>query len=176
MGSSVSLNDYAETISLIERLHRRFLDVLRAELERLGISDINNVQGLLLANIGEEEMSVGELMSRGYYLGSNVTYNLKKLIEAGYVEQQRSQRDRRVVRIKLSGKGLDLCASIAAMLRRHRSSLDTHPELNPIGRLNSQLRQLETFWADELVGPKPVRGNATFVEHAERRIPVGAAD
>ena len=74
--------------------------MLRAELERIGISDINNVQGLLLANIGEEEVSVGDLVSRGYYLGSNVTYNLKRLVEAGYVEQERSERDRRVVRIQ----------------------------------------------------------------------------
>ena len=84
----MSDSGYAETIALIERLHRRFLDVLRVELERLGIDQINNVQSLLLANIGDEEVSVGELMTRGYYLGSNVTYNLKRLVEAGLVEQQ----------------------------------------------------------------------------------------
>ena len=102
--------DYAETIALIERLHRRFLDVLRVELERLGVDQINNVQSLLLANIGAEEVSVGELMSRGYYLGSNVTYNLKRLVEAGFVEQQRSRHDRRVVRVRLSARGHALCA------------------------------------------------------------------
>ena len=92
---------YAETIALIERLHRCFLDVLRVELERLGIDQINNVQALLLANIGDDEVSVGELMSRGYYLGSNVSYNLKRLVAAGLVVQERSQHDRRVVRVRL---------------------------------------------------------------------------
>ncbi len=101
----MSDSGYAQTIALIERLHRRFLDVLRVELERLGIDQINNVQSLLLANIGDEEVSVGELMTRGYYLGSNVTYNLKRLVEAGLVEQQRSRHDRRVVRVRLSERG-----------------------------------------------------------------------
>jgi DNA-binding MarR family transcriptional regulator len=170
------LNDYAETIGLIERLHRRFLDVLRAELERLGISDINNVQGLLLANIGEEEASVGELMTRGYYLGSNVTYNLKRLVDAGYVAQQRSQRDRRVVRVRLSSKGLKLRANIATMLERQRADLDRHPALTPIAQLNSRLRSLEAFWADQLRGPKPRASVSALGDPAQQHAALSAGD
>ena len=77
---------YLECLQLIERLHRRFLDVVKGELDRLGIADVSNVQSLILYAIGDSEMSVGELTTRGYYLGSNVTYNLKKLVENGYLE------------------------------------------------------------------------------------------
>jgi DNA-binding MarR family transcriptional regulator len=150
---SVPASDYAETIALIERLHRRFLDVLRLELERLGIDQINNVQSLLLANIGEEEVSVGELMTRGYYLGSNVTYNLKRLVEAGFVEQQRSRHDRRVVRVRLSERGHALCAQINAMLLRHNAELSGRPELAPLDQLNGRLKSLEAFWTVQIGRP-----------------------
>jgi DNA-binding MarR family transcriptional regulator len=151
-----AVSDYAETITLIERLHRRFLDVLRVELERLGIDQINNVQSLLLANIGDEEVSVGELMTRGYYLGSNVTYNLKRLVEAGFVEQQRSRHDRRVMRIKLSERGHALCAQLSAMLARHSEALRVRPDVAPLDQLNARLRSLEAFWTEQLTRPPGV--------------------
>src|ERR1043166_4036921 len=88
-------NGYLEVISLVERLHRHFLEVVKLELEGLGIRDINNVQGMMLFNIGDAEMTVGELTWRGCYLGSNVSYNVKKLVEAGYLAQERSLHDRR---------------------------------------------------------------------------------
>ena len=99
---------YLISIRLIERLHRRFLDVIKAELDRLGIEDINNVQTLILFNINEEQLTVGELTVRGYYLGSNVSYNVKKLVENDYLIQERSAHDRRMTRVRLSQKGLDL--------------------------------------------------------------------
>lgn len=170
----MAINDYAETINLIERLHRRFLDVLRAELERIGIGDINNVQGLLLANIGEEEVSVGDLVSRGYYLGSNVTYNLKRLVEAGYVEQERSERDRRVVRIRLSQKGRDLCRHISEMLKEQNHALSEDPKLRPLAELNAQLRNLEMFWTNELTAPRASRSSSAFGNLPEQRLSVGA--
>jgi DNA-binding MarR family transcriptional regulator len=143
----VNKSDYAETISLIERLHRRFLDVLRVELDRLGIADINNAQGLLLANIGRQEVSVGELMSRGYYLGSNVTYNLKRLVETGYVAQERSQRDRRVVRIRLTERGLQLSQKLALVLEHQSQDVAADPKLADLAELNAYLRALEGFWS-----------------------------
>ncbi|MGI9498532.1 MAG: MarR family transcriptional regulator [Geminicoccaceae bacterium] len=170
----MAINDYGETINLIERLHRRFLDVLRAELERIGIGDINNVQGLLLANIGEEEVSVGDLVSRGYYLGSNVTYNLKRLVEAGYVLQERSERDRRVVRIRLSQKGQDLCRHINVMLSEQSLALSDNPKLRPLGELNAQLRDLEIFWTTELTAPKGNRPSSAFGDLPEQRLTAGA--
>ena len=96
---------YLVSLKLIERLHRLLLDVIKDEFERLGRSDVNSVQALLLYNIGDAELTAGELTSRGYYLGSNVSYNLKKLVESGYINHQRSNTDRRSVRVRLTDKG-----------------------------------------------------------------------
>lgn len=115
---------YIETMTLIERLHRRFLDVVRVELERMGEDDINNVQSLILFHMGEEDMSVGELTARGYYLGTNVSYNLKKLVEAGYVGQRSSERDRRSVRVFLTQKGADLRDRLDTAFAAHAGVLE----------------------------------------------------
>src|ERR1700721_1877349 len=120
-------NGYLETISLIERLHRHFLEVVKLELDGLGIHDINNVQGMMLFNIGDAEMTVGELTLRGCYLGSNVSYNVKKMVDNGYIVQEPSAHDRRSIRVRLSSKGLDLCAKLDAMHDRHVSNLAQTP-------------------------------------------------
>lgn len=103
---------YFDIVRLIERLHRHFLDVLRTEMRRLGIEDINAVQALLLYNIGENEVVIRDLKDRGYYQGSNVSYNIKGLTEYGYLTQERSPHDRRSVRLKVTQKGLDLCNAV----------------------------------------------------------------
>src|SRR5262249_29228733 len=114
---------YLDVISLVERLHRHFLEVVKLELEGLGIHDINNVQGMMLFNIGDAEMTVGELTLRGCYLGSNVTNNVKKMVENGYLVQQRSAHDRRSIHVRLTEKGAALRDSLTQMHRRHAEML-----------------------------------------------------
>src|SRR6202049_1341544 len=99
---------YLESLTLVERLHRRLLDVIKDEFDRRGRADINAVQALLLYNIGDKELTAGQLRTRGYSLGSNVSYNLKKLVEMGFLDHQRSRVDRRSVRIKLTDKGREV--------------------------------------------------------------------
>jgi DNA-binding MarR family transcriptional regulator len=106
-------NSYLEVISLVERLHRQFLEVVKLELEGLRIHDINNVQAMMLFNIGDAEMTVGELTLRGCYLGSNVSYNVKKMVENGYLAHERSVHDRRSIHVRL------LRDSLSAMHQRH---------------------------------------------------------
>lgn len=148
---------YLESIALIERLHRRFLDVVRAELDRLGIQDINNVQALILFNVGGDEYTVGELTQRGYYLGTNVTYNLKKLVEYGYVVQARSAHDRRSVRIRLTDKGIMLRKAIDAAYDRHVATLMS-VKVGPknLDEINQTMRTLERFWTELLVASGPL--------------------
>jgi DNA-binding MarR family transcriptional regulator len=134
--------------SLIERLHRQFLEIVKLELEGLGIHDINNVQGLVLFNIGDAEMTVGELMQRGCYLGSNVTYNLKKMVENGYLSQERSVHDRRITHVRLTKKGMKLRDRLQTMHKRHvemlnQTALVTDKELQSAA---ATLEQLERFW------------------------------
>jgi DNA-binding MarR family transcriptional regulator len=142
---------YLETLSLIERLHRRFLDVVKAELDHLGLQDVNNVQSLILYNIGDDVLTVGELTNRGYYLGSNVSYNVKKLVENGYLEQQRSPHDRRSVRVRLSAKALELCERINALHDRHVQAMFAEiADAGEFDSVNTSLRALERFWTDQL--------------------------
>ena len=110
---------YVGITSLVERLHRQFLEVLKLELDGLGIHDINNVQGLMLFNIGDAEMTVSELTSRGCYLGSNVSYNVKKMVENGYLSYERSVHDRRSAHVRLTEKGAKLCDRLQMMHQRH---------------------------------------------------------
>lgn len=142
---------YLDCLQLIERLHRRFLDVVKGELDRLGVADVSNVQSLILYAIGESEMSVGELTTRGYYLGSNVTYNLKKLVENGYLVQERSEYDRRSFRIRLSKKGLELRDTVDGLLRRHVGEFERGLlGAGDIKGINDTLNRLERFWSDEI--------------------------
>ena len=141
---------YFETIRLIERLHRQFLEVIKVELDRTGVVDINNIQALILSNIGKEELTVGELTNRGYYLGSNVSYNVKKMVENGYLEQERSPHDRRSVRVRVSKKGLEVCDLIAGLHERHTTQLADSALAAELKSVNASLVSLERFWTEDL--------------------------
>lgn len=139
---------YTESILLIERLHRRFLDVIKIELDRLKIDDINNIQTLILYNISSEQLTIGELTNRGYYLGSNVSYNVKKLVENNYLMQERAPHDKRSTRIRLSDKGLQLCQRIDELYVRNVEMLSKEMTAEALSGLNKTLTQLERFWTD----------------------------
>ena len=144
---------YLEALTLVERLHRRLLDVIKDEFDRAGRSDVNSVQALLLSNIGDSELTAGELRTRGYYLGSNVSYNLKKLVEMGYIHHQRSRMDRRSVRVSLTDKGQEVADIVNRLYERHIRSID---QVGGIGTedfqsLNRSLQRLERFWTDQIL-------------------------
>jgi DNA-binding MarR family transcriptional regulator len=145
---------YLDTISLIERLHRHFLEIVKLELDGMGIHDINNVQALILFNIGDAEMTVGELTLRGCYLGSNVSYNVKKMVENDYLVQERSAHDRRSIHVRLTEKGQKLRDRLDAMHDRHLGMLSqTNITLDDLHASNTTLKRLERFWtrASDLV-------------------------
>ena len=141
---------YLDALGLIERLHRRLLDLIKIELDRVGRHDVNSVQALLLYNIGDAELTAGELRTRGYYLGSNVSYNLKKLVAAGYVDHQRSTADRRAVRIRLTMAGNDVRGLVDRVFDAHVAVLARDGELDgrALAQLIAGLRRLERFWYD----------------------------
>ncbi|WP_029056839.1 transcriptional regulator LdtR [Stappia stellulata] len=144
---------YLEALTLVERLHRRLLDVIKDEFDREGRSDVNSVQALLLFNIGDAELTAGELRTRGYYLGSNVSYNLKKLVDLGFIHHQRSRTDRRSVRVSLTEKGKDVAGKVNALYQRHMLSVEQVGEIGPedFKVLNRSLRRLERFWTDQIL-------------------------
>jgi DNA-binding MarR family transcriptional regulator len=144
---------YLEALTLVERLHRRLLDVIKDEFDRRGRSDINSVQALLLYNIGDKELTAGELRSRGYYLGSNVSYNLKKLVEMALLDHQRSRVDRRSVRIKLTDKGREVRDIIETLYQKHVRTVEQVGGINAeeFSTLNKSLHRLERFWTDQIL-------------------------
>ncbi|MXU65699.1 MarR family winged helix-turn-helix transcriptional regulator [Oceanomicrobium pacificus] len=148
----LGLPDYLDALSLIERLHRLLLDVVKDEFERLGQLDINAVQALLLFNVGDNEVSAGELKTRGYYQGSNVSYNLKKLVESGYMSHERSAVDRRAVRVRLTAKGRGVRDIVAGLFARHAVGVQGPGGVTPaeLYGLTDSLRRIERFWASEI--------------------------
>lgn len=146
------LTQYMDTLSYIERLHRLLLDVIKDEFERLNVIDVTSVQALLLFNIGDNEVTAGELKSRGYYQGSNVSYNLKKLVEGGYISHERCSIDRRAVRIKLTESGTKVRAIVSELWNRHvEAFLETSTMLHEeLGQMEDSMRKLERFWTDNI--------------------------
>ena len=138
--------DYLSVIPLIERLYRHFLNVVKLELECSNIRDTSNVQATILFNIGDAEMTVGELTLRGCYLGSNVSYNLKKMVENGYVEQTQSPHDRRSIHVRLTPKGRALRDRLTEMHRRHAVELQQVLTAAELTQVAVALGRLEGFW------------------------------
>ena len=143
---------YLEALNLIERLHRRLLDVIKDEFERNGQPEVNSVQALLLFNIGDSELTAGELRTRGHYLGSNVSYNLKKLVDAGYIHHERSELDRRSVRVRLTERGREVSDRVDQLYHRHLNSIEEIGGISTddFDQLNQSLTRLERFWTDQI--------------------------
>ncbi len=143
---------YLDTLALIERLHRQLLDVIKDELDRRDEREINSVQALLLFNVGDQELTAGELRTRGHYLGSNVSYNLKKLVESGYIHHERSEVDRRSVLVRLTRKGEAVREMLRVLFERHLGSLEAVGNVGgaDLDGMNVSLRRLERFWIDQV--------------------------
>ncbi|WP_228847415.1 MULTISPECIES: MarR family winged helix-turn-helix transcriptional regulator [Rhodobacterales] len=146
------MTSYLEALALVERLHRLLLDVIKDEFERVGVLEINAVQALLLFNIGDNEVTAGELKSRGYYQGSNVSYNLKKLVDLGFMHHQRCEIDRRSVRVRLTQKGREIHQTVSDLFARHAEGLQSKGVLGEDGIevINVSLRRVERYWTDQI--------------------------
>ena len=151
-GTKGFMTSYLEALALVERLHRLLLDVIKDEFERVGELEINAVQALLLFNIGDHEVTAGELKSRGYYQGSNVSYNLKKLVEMGFMHHQRCEIDRRSVRVRLTPRGREIRDIVAELFSRHAEGLQNKGVLDiaRIEEITSSLRRVERYWTDQI--------------------------
>ena len=143
---------YLDSLLLVERLHRLLLDVIKDEFERVGVLEINPVQALLLFNVGHNEVTAGELKSRGYYQGSNVSYNLKKLVDHGYMHHERSELDRRSVRVRLTQKGRDIRAIVGKLFITHADGLVSRGVMDQQGidDIITSLRRMERYWTEQI--------------------------
>ena len=144
---------YLQSLTLIERLHRRLLDVIKDDFDRSGEKEVNPVQALLLFNIADAELTASELKTRGHYQGSNVSYNLKKMVEQGFVNHERSIADKRSVRISLTEKGEGIRARVDALYNRQLAAIEQIVGLSneEFDKLNRSLARLERYWTDQIL-------------------------
>ena len=142
---------YGQLTQMMERLHRRMLDVIRFELEQTGVSDINPAQALMLTKIEGREVALRDIIERGYYIGSNASYNIKQLVEADYVVQQRSKHDKRSVKVSLTKKGEELCKKLVEFNSTQAERLaGTKEATAQINATIDVLRNLENSWSEYL--------------------------
>lgn len=142
-------NPLLATLGLIERLHRQCLEIAKIELEHRSIRDLTNVQAVMLFNIGEEELSVGELIQRGYYLGSNASYNVKQMTKNGYLIQKQCSHDRRLHFVRASETGLEIHHALNALFDRHANQGLREVQITQIdlNTTNEALQQLHRYWS-----------------------------
>jgi len=155
--------DHFELVRIIERMYRRYLDRLRVDLIRIGADDISPSHAMLLFTIGDDDLSVRDLMDRGHYLGSNASYSLKQLVQSGYVDRSASPRDRRSARIRLTDKGKRLCEAIKSADEINQNLIVRNErDLSALEETLRMLRRLEVLWATDLQQHNARIGSSQF--------------
>jgi DNA-binding MarR family transcriptional regulator len=138
--------DYYNILVSLERSYKLFLEILDKSLEKTGVLGVNNVQALIIYNLSNNEVSVGELISRGIYQGSNVSYNLKKLIQQGYIDQIPSERDKRSLHVRLTEKGREVCKKVDECVDMQASSFSNNSRgKKALTTILKDVRSLERF-------------------------------
>lgn len=140
---------HLELARTVERINRRFADLLRIEMGKLGVVDIGPAQVMVLFTIGSDELSVRDLLDKGHYLGSNVSYYLKQLVDLGYIDRAASPRDRRSARISLTDRGRAVCDALrAADESYHRMIVRDEDEGRELEIAYRVLQKLELVWTN----------------------------
>ena len=147
--SIVKKNKCIEFAMLSESVYRTFLDLIKYELDSAGIIDINPIQAAVLLNIvNADQIAKGDVLKKGYYMGSNASYNLNKMKENGYIDQIQSEFDKRISYLRLTDKGVRLSDSLNEKISSHSQSIEsnTSEKTTNIGKLITQLRSVENHW------------------------------
>ena len=131
-------------------MHRQFLEIIKNELDNTDVRDINNAQAFMLCNIGDDELTIGELSLRGYYLGTNVSYTVKKMTEYGYINHERLSHDHRSVHVRLTEKGLELSRALETMFERHSEEMANNLNSETLETANDTLSDIESVWLQQL--------------------------
>ena len=151
-GEEVVEQSFLKALSLLEQAHRRLHDVVKDNLERSGERYLTGVQALLIYEIGDSETPASTLRARGAFAGTSMSYNVKKLQEAGYLVQSRSDDDRRTVLLKLTESGKAVRGKVADLFERQSVALEPTASVrhDDLQTLNKTLSRLERFWSDQI--------------------------
>ena len=129
------------------------LDAVKDELERQDEGHINSIQALMLFYIGGQVLSANELKKRGYYLGSNTSYNIKILVKQNYLKHERSPLDRRAVRLSLTEKGAAVAAIVNVVFEKHATTIQGSGDISEVELtdLIKTLGKLKRFWIEQVL-------------------------
>ncbi len=142
---------HLELVRVIERVHRRYFDLLRVELTRLGVDDISPSQVMLLFTIGEDELSVRDLLERGHYLGSNASYNLSSCWRPITSSGPRLPATAAPPAYGWTRRAANLCNLIRSVDETyHRLVARDAEETRELGIAFAMLRRLEFVWTNAL--------------------------
>lgn len=150
--TSAVADSFLKSLSLLEQAHRRLHDVVKDDLERSGEDSLTGVQALLLYEIGVDETPASALRARGAFAGTSLSYNVKKLQEGGYLNQRRSDEDKRAVRLSLTERGLKVRARVAALFEKQATALEPTASVrfDDLQQMNKTVSRLERFWSDQI--------------------------
>ena len=141
---------FRDTVDLLEKAHRVLMDTIKDELARLRIDNLNPTQAIIVYRIGNKSVPVGDLTSGWIYNGTNPSYNLKHLKQAGYVTTSRCSHDLRIIRVTLSEPGKDIARTISQLFERQsrlfmeRTSSSVEDVTRTVETLHNIERQLLT--------------------------------
>ncbi|MDR0695195.1 MAG: MarR family winged helix-turn-helix transcriptional regulator [Holosporales bacterium] len=135
-----------------EKNYRLFLDIIKQELDSIGAVDINAIQAFILMNINDNVVTIGEVITRGYYIGSNASYNIKKMTMNNYIHQTQSDFDKRAAYLKLTQKGLNLCNKLYDSVNNYLKIFETSIGGDfDIDQCIGVMKKIEHFWKDILM-------------------------
>lgn len=98
--------DSSSLVSLISNIHTAASDFLEEKLKAYGLPDMVSSHGFILYRLSlAERLTMGELAQLVNRDKSTVTVLIRKLEAAGFVEREVSEKDSRVVYIKLTPQG-----------------------------------------------------------------------
>jgi len=145
-------SQFIRAVGLIDRLQAKHHEIIARMLEARNLTELTAVQAVMLYNLGDREIMAGEMRSRGIYLGSNVSYNLKKLVGLGYLEQRPSPHDKRASHVRLTEKGKAIHDLVGQTYAAHvQKILATCPiDFQDVINLENILQVVDQFWSQEL--------------------------
>lgn len=143
--------DYIKLVRLVDRAHRQFMELVQVELtKRLQEPAITPVQAMILMNLADQEMTVGEFTQRGCYLGTKISHHLDKMLESGHIERRKSDNDKRLILVRATEKGRLLQDRLSAAFAAHaeRMTRQTSLQDDRLPELVSSLSAARDFWAE----------------------------
>ena len=145
-------DSFLKSLSLLEQAHRRLHDVVKDNLERGGERSLTGVQALLIYEIGDAETPASALRARGAFAGTSLSYNVKKLQEGGYINQNRSTTDKRTVHLSLTERGKRVREQVTNLFEKQANALGPTASVRgeDLDHLNKTVSRLERFWSDQI--------------------------